>query len=507
MSTQDNNKRIARNTVFLYFRMLLLLVVGLYTSRVILATLGIADYGLYNVVGGIVAIFAFLNGPLTTSTQRFLNFELGKGDYGRLKRVFSTALCQHSLLAVIVLIAAETVGLWFVINYLHVETGRRLAAVWVYEFSIIAACVQIIQLPFMSTIIAHERMGVYAYVSIYEAAMKLVIVFALKTANVDKLILYGALYLCVQLSVALIYNFYCRHHFEEARFSFQYDKDLFKEMLSFSSWNVIGSLASVGAGQGINVLFNLFFGTAVNAARGVAYQVNGMITQFSNNFQMAVKPQVVKYYASGQINEMAHLVFNSAKFSAFMLIFISAPVFAEINYLLELWLGKYPEYTPAFIRVILIQSIIISMGTNVIMVVHASGKLRNVGITAGGANLLILPIAYVVLKLGGSPVSALLVGVVGSLIETFIELSWMKYYINFPIKDFYKQVYAYVFPLGFLMFLCPILVRDILPIASPFAKFLIVCVCSVVISSFIFYKWGLHKGQKEQLKRKITKLI
>lgn len=504
---QQNNKRIAKNTVFLYFRMLLILFVGLYASRIVLKTLGISDYGLYNVVGGVVSMFAFLNTTLTTSTQRFLNIELGTGDSGKLKKVFSTALLLHTILVIIVFILAETIGLWFVENKLNVEAGRENAVFWVYQFSIIAICVQIFQLPFMSTLIAHERMNVYAYVSIYEAIMKLLIVFVIQVVDYDKLILYGALYLFVQMTVALIYNIYCRTKFSEAQLKYCFDKPLFKEMLGFCGWNVIGCFASMCNGQGVNVLFNLFFGSVVNAARGVAFQVNGIVNQFASNFQVAVRPQVVKYYANKQLDEMAHLVFNSAKYSAFLLLFLSIPIFIEIEYILQIWLGDYPEYAPSFIRIILFHSVVASMTSSVVMVVHASGRLKMVGITAGTVNLLLLPITYCLFKMGFSPETALLVNVCGSFCEAFIELCWMRYYIKFPIKKFYKEVYAKVFPLGALMLVIPLCMHEYVSFTSDFVVFLTVCIVSTITSSLVLYHFGLDSNKKRMITSKISNVF
>lgn len=507
MDNNANNKRLAKNTIFLYFRMMLILVIGLYTSRVVLRTLGISDYGLYNVVGGVVTMFSFLNGTLSTSTQRYLNYEIGKGNIDKVKRVFSNALLIHGLLALFIILLAETIGLWFVLNKLNIETGRETAALWVYQFSILAAVIQIIQLPFMSTIIAHEKMSIYAYVSIFEAFMKLLIVFLIQVASFDKLIFYAALYLVSNISVALLYNTYCRIHYTEARFSMKYEKSMFKEMLSYSGWNVIGSVAYICNSQGVNILFNLFFGTVINAARGVAFQVTNIISQFANNFQIAVKPQVVKYYAQGKIKEMSDLTYNAARYSAFLLLLIMAPVIAEIEFILKIWLGEYPDYAPAFIRVVCIQSVLNSMSSVVLMVVHASAKLKKVGIYAGGFNLLILPITYVLLKLGFSPTIALSSHILYPLMETFIGLYWMNYYIGYSVVNFYKKVYALVIPLGCIIIVMPLLIHYTLPVENEFVKFIIVCLFSLLFSFTIIYRFGIEKGMRVKVKKKILEKI
>ena len=504
MQETENNKRLVRNTLLLYFRMLLILIVGLYTSRVVLATLGISDYGLYNVVGGIVSMFAFFNASLSSSTQRYLNYELGRNNSDKLKSVFSTSLLLHFFLVCIILFFAETIGLWFVLEKLNIPEGREVAAMWVYQLSIIAACVQLIQLPFMSVIIAHEQMDVYAYVSIFDVVMKLLIVFLLQVWNTDKLILYACLYLIIQLLSATIYNLYCQRKFDEARFRFSYDKLLFREMFGFSGWNVIGNVASVCNNYGLNIVFNLFFGTAVNAARGVSYQVNSLVQQFSSNFQIAVKPQVVKYYANEKMEEMNRLVYNSAKYSALLLLFVSIPIALEIEFILSIWLGVYPDYTPSFVRIILFHSIVSCMIGPVLMVIHATGYLKAVAITAGIFNLSLLPLNYTLMSFGCAPEVALCINVLGSIVETFIELLWMKHYINFPILEFYKKVYCTVFSLGLIMLFVPLIAHFMLSEESDILRFFIVSFISVLTSGFILWKWGIDQNIKYKIINKFS---
>lgn len=499
-----NNTRIAKNTILLYFRMLLTLLVGLYTSRVVLETLGISDYGLYNVVGGVVTMFTFLNGTLTSSTQRYLNFELGTGNVEKLKNVFSTALIQHIILIFIIVLLAETIGLWFVCNKLNIDVGRETAAFWVYQFSIITVCFQILQLPYMSAIIAHEKMGAFAYISIWDVTIKLVAVYIIQVIESDKLIMYAFFYLLIHITNVLIYIIYSRSHFSETKSKLNYDKPLFKEMLSFGGWNVIGFLASTCNNQGLNILFNLFFGTTINAARGIAFQVNGIVNQFASNFQMAVKPQVIKYYAENRYDEMTKLVYNSAKFSAILMLILSVPLAIEIEYILALWLGEYPAYTPNFIRIILFHSVIISMISPIIMVVHASGRLKAISVTAGLLNLSILPLNYLLLKLGCSPEIALSINVLASLVETFIELYWMKHYINFSVAGFYRNVYKPVFLCGLIMMIPPFLVYLYLPLLNDFLHFMCVCTTSLLTSVFVCYKFALDNDKRRVIKRKIS---
>lgn len=495
----ENNKRLAKNTIFLYFRMLLLMCVGLYASRVLLRTLGVDDYGLYNVVGGIVTMFGFLNATLSTSTQRFLNVELGKSDGGDVKKVFSCSLLLHALLVFVVFVLAETIGLWYVMEKLVVSPGRETAAMFVYQFSVISICVQIIQLPFMSTIIAHERMNIYAYVSIYEGLAKLGILFAIQALPFNHLILYALLILCVQVSVAIIYNIYCHRHFEEARFRFSYKKGLFREMLGFSGWNVVGNLASVCNSQGLNMVMNAFLGTAINAARGIAFQVHSLVQQLIGNFQLAVKPQVIKYYAAGQKEAMVNLVFNAAKYSAFLMIIASVPLMLEIRPLLHLWLGEYPEYTVIFVQLILFRSIITSMTGNIVMVVHASGYLKNVGIFSGGILLLVLPISYYMLKMGLPPFVPFIVNIGAALGDAFFELYWMRHYIGFPMGRFYRKVYAPVFLLFAIIFSISFALHYLMTDCNEYLRMVIVSVFSILTSCLLIYRFGLSKSMRDRV--------
>ena len=500
MSSTSNNSRIARNTLILYLRMFVTLIVGLYTSRVVLNTLGFSDYGLYNVVGGVVAMFGFLNGSLSTSTQRFLNFELGRGNEERLSLVFSTALLQHLLLVAVVIFLAETIGLWFVLEKMNIPTGRETATLFCYQFSVLSVCVNVVQLPFMSAIIAHEKMGVYAYVSMFDVFAKLFIVYLIQTSLAfDSLIFYSFLMLCVIFIDFLIYMGFSRRNFKEVKFSVRTDSGLFKEMMSFSGWNIIGMLASTMNNYGLNVLFNMFFGTVINAARGISYQVNGLVSQFSSNFQVAVKPQVVKYYANDQKELMNQLVFNSSKFSALLLLFVAIPLCLELDFLLSLWLGHYPAHTINMVRIVLLHSIVISMIGPILMALHATGKLKMVGITAGIFNLLLLPFNYILLTFGVTPEIAMLVNVAGSVIETGIELFWLKHYIGFPIKKFYLKVYGVVFILGILMFSLPAFIHYYFNWTNLVLRFFTVCVSSFFTSVIILYMFALPEKVKYKI--------
>ena len=314
MSNSENNKRIAKNTLMLYIRMLFTMGVSLFTSRVILQALGVEDYGVYSVVGGIITMFSFINGGMVSATQRYLTFEIGKGNLLQLKKVFSTSLQIHALIALIVVILGETVGLWFLYEKMVIPADRMTAAFWVYQCSIVASVVSIMSVPYNADIIAHEKMSAFAYISILDVVLKLAIVYILYISRWDKLITYAVLILSIQVAIRYVYTRYCNKHFEETHYHHQLDKSLFKEMFAFAGWSFWGNLAHVLYTQGINMMLNIFFGPVVNAARGIAVQVQTAVQGFVGNFQMALNPQITKNYATGNLAQMHSLMFRSARF-------------------------------------------------------------------------------------------------------------------------------------------------------------------------------------------------
>lgn len=338
--TSLNNKRIAKNTILLYGRMLLLMAISLFTSRVILNVLGVVDYGVYNVVGGIVTMFGFLNSSMASATQRYITFALGKGDELQLQKVFSTALQIHTLIAGVVVLLGEIVGLWFLYNKMQVPPDRMEAAFWVLQSSIVSSAVMIVSVPYNAAIIAHEKMSAFAYISIVEAALKLIIVYLLLIFSVDKLILYAFLILGVQVTIRFCYSIYCKRHFFETKYRRICEKSLLKEMGQFAGWSMFGNLSAVLFNQGVDMMLNVFFGPVVNAARAVAVQVQGAIRQFVTNFQVALNPQITKTYAQDDLANMHQLMFRSARFSFYLLFLISLPVLFETDFILKTWLKK-----------------------------------------------------------------------------------------------------------------------------------------------------------------------
>lgn len=491
MSSSSNNTRIAKNTIFLYFRMILLMAVSLYTSRVVLSTLGIDDYGIYNVVGGFIGMFAFLNGAMAGCTQRFITIALGKGDKQNLKKVFSTCVITHGMIALIVFILAETIGLWFVLEKLVIPENRMMAAMVVYQCSIVSTMVMIMSFPYNADIIAHEKMSAFAYISIFEAFANLGVVYLLYIGLFDKLAFYAVLLLIVKVSVIVVYRIYCKRHFVESVFRWLFDKRLLKEMLSFTGWNLWGGIAGTLMGQGINVLLNIFFGPTVNAARGIAVQVQSAVQMFATNFQTALNPQMMKSYAMGELQAMYMLLFRSAKFTFMLLLCLMLPLMLAIDQILSLWLKDVPPYTNVFVCLMLCISMVDAISNPFMTASAATGRVRLYQSIVGGVLLVIVPISYLILKMGGEPYSVFVVHLCIGVIAFIVRLLIVKKLIGFSIKDyicnallpcFYVGVPSIVISLGVRMY---ILDWNGSTFIISILSFLIVCVC---VFSFGFTK-------------------
>ena len=401
--SSSNNKRIAKNTLILYVRMLFMMIVSLYTSRVVLDKLGVEDFGIYNVVGGVVSMFAFLNQAMVSSTQRYITYALGNENKVELRKYFVNSILIHAFISVFIIIIAETVGLWFLYEKLQIPSDRFIAAQWVFQFVVLSTVVLVMSAPYNADIIAHERMKVFAYVSVLEVSLKLLIVFTLSLVPVDRLIVYAFLLFLVQCIIRYIYSYYCKKHFLETTYNIAWDKKVFKEMLCFASWNMLGGLSGVCCNQGLNILLNIFFGPVVNAARGVAMQVQSTVILFANNFQMAMNPQITKYYARGELDLMHKLVIRSSKYSFFLLLVLSLPLMVGANPILSLWLKEVPEWSVQFVRIILM-IIIVDVVANPLMISSAAtGSVKVYQTVRSFIMLSVLPIAYIVLKSGAAP--------------------------------------------------------------------------------------------------------
>ena len=439
--TSANNKRIAKNTLLLYVRMLFMMAISLFTSRVILATLGVEDYGIQNVVGGIVAMFGFLNGSMSSATQRYITFALGKGDKDRLQTVFCTALQIHALIAVIIVLLGETVGLWFLYNKMQLPADRMNAAFWVLQCSIVSTVVMIVSVPYNACIIAHEKMSAFAYISVLEAVLKLVIVYLLLVFPFDKLIVLAVLTLIVQLFIRFCYSIYCHRHFEETKYRHVWNKTLFKEMNGFAVWSLWGNLSVVLYTQGLNMILNVFFGPVVNAARAIAVQVQGAVQQFVGNFQMALNPQITKNYASGNLEQMHSLMFRSARFSFLLLFFLSLPVLLETEFILTLWLKTVPENAVVFTQIMICISLIYTTANPCVIANQATGKVKVYQMVVGGILLTILPISYIVLKLGAPAYSVFIVHFCVESVAQFTRMYMLRKLINLPVRQYLHNIY------------------------------------------------------------------
>ncbi len=405
MQEQTNNKTIAKNTLFLYLRMVFTMVVALFTSRVILQKLGVDDYGIYQAVGGIVGFLSFIIGGLAGGASRFLTYALGEGDEDKLKRTFSTTLNIHILIAVAVVVLAETVGLWFLYHKLVIVPERMSAAVYTYHLSILSAVFGLTQVPYSAAIVAHERMSVYAYMSIFEVLAKLLMCYLLSVGGFDRLVMYATLLFLLQLGMVCFYRFYCFHHFDEARFSLTFDKKIFREIAAFSGWGMFATTAIALNSQGVLILLNMFFSPAVVAARAISLQVNMAANQLVVNFRTATNPQIVKRYAAGDHEGSKRLLLESTKYSYYMTFVIALPVCLLAYPLLKLWLGVVPEYTVPFLQIVIVQSLFQVFDTSFYTALCAKGRLRENALTSPTLGLLIFPITYVLFKLGYSPLA------------------------------------------------------------------------------------------------------
>lgn len=498
--TEHNNKRVAKNTLFLYFRMILIMLVTLYTSRVILAELGIKDYGVYNVVGGVVMMFSFLNNCMSTSTQRFMTFALGKGDFKRLKDVFSASLNIHIVIGLIIVLLAETIGLWFVNNKLVIPEDRMIAANWVYQFSILTFCVNIIQVPYNAVLIAHEKMNVYAYISIIEVILKLCIVYLLIIVSNDKLIVYGILVFCVQLLIRAIYQIYCKRNYEECKFRLFWERNLYKQMSEFAGWNLFGSVAWLLRDQGLNIVLNLFFGPAINAARGIASQVSSAVMGFISNFQVALNPQITKNYAKNNIEEMEKLSYLGVKFSFLLLFTMTLPLCINIDYILHLWLVNVPNYSSIFIILIMIDSLVGNIfGVPFMTSLSATGNIRNYQIVVSCIILCILPIGYIALKFGADATSVFYISIIFTLISGFVRFLYCRKQIGYSLKRMIVYVLIPISGVTFLSLPIPILVKIYLLPESSIKDFILLCIIAVFVSLVFSWIVGLKRNERRTL--------
>ena len=448
--------RVARNTLMLYFRQILIMAVSLYTVRVVLNVLGAEDYGIYNVVAGVVTMFGFLSGAMATASQRYFSFDIGKGDVEHLKKTFAVTFQIYVLLALVIVLVAESLGLWFVNTKLVIPEARLTAANWIFQAAIVSFLLTLITTPYMASIIAHENMNVYAYASIVEVALKLGIVFLLRVLPFDKLILYGLLLAAVALVNTSVYRFYCRVHYTECKVLFVRDGSLFREIISYSGWNLFGAAVGVVKNQVINILLNLHFGTIVNAARGVASQVNSAVVNFGQNFSTALRPQIIKTYAAERKDETMNLVFRGCKFTFFLMYLFALPLCLEMKTILSLWLKNPPEYSVCFTQLALIDAVIDSISYPLMTLAQATGKIKLYQGLVGGVLLCNLPVSYIALQFGVSAYAVMIVAICITVTAFLVRLIIIKHLAKFSIRNFIQKTILPCLLVAFLASLAPL---------------------------------------------------
>lgn len=506
MSTTENNKRIAKNTLMLYFRMILTMLVSLYTSRVVLNVLGVSDYGTYNVVGGVVTMFGFFNGAMASATQRFLSFDLGREDYVHLRKTFNATQIIHIGIALLIFILAETIGLWFLNTKLNLPEGRMDAARWVYHFSVLSFTVSIMQVPYNSLIIARERMSVYAYVSILEVVLKLLVVFLLTWIAYDKLKLYGVLLFAVTLVITTIYSLYTLKHFDETLFEIVKDKALYKTLISYSSWNIFGGLAGIAKGQGVSIILNIFFGTVVNAAQGIASQVSGAINSFVVNFQMASNPQIVKSFAADNKDHMNNLVVRTSKFSFYLLFALTLPVMLDIDYILKLWLKIVPNFTSIFTILTLVNALIDTVSGPLMTALQATGKIKVYQSVVGILLILNLPISYLLFRFGFPPKTTFIVSICIAVIAFLFRVYLTKKQIpEFSENNFFFEILIRNIPVILLSVFIPWIIHINMP--PGLIRLIIVTFSSMSISIVSIYFMGLKHSERDFVRDVMTTFV
>ena len=502
----SSKSTIAKNTTLLYGRTILIMLVSLYTSRVILQALGVEDYGVYTAIGGVVSILTVVIGPIDNAICRFLTYELGRKDKKMLRRYFSTGLSIMLVFSLIAIVILETIGMWFLNYKMVIDESRMTAANWVLHLSIASFVVNMISSPYRAAIIAHERMSLFAYMGIFDAALKLAIAFALKFSLFDKLILYAVLLLAVSILVRFIYTVICDKEFEECRSpKIGIDRELFGSLFSFASWNIFGSTATVCRGQGINILFNLFGGPIVNAGYGIANQVNVAVGGFVNNFTTALNPSIIKSYASEQKDYMMSLVYQGAKYAYFLVLLFALPLILETDYVTLLWLGQIPDYSVPFIQLMLLHTLIESLSKTIMAGTHASGNIKKFQFVVGCFQIMILPVAYVLLKNGFSPISALFSTVIIDVIAFFSRMLLARGIFALSIKAFFIKVIIPVIITTAIAASMPLILK--LSLHDGGIRFLLVCLMSVLTTALSVLCVGCTATERTAVISKVKDLV
>ena len=490
----ENSRRIARNTVLLYFRMFLLLIVGLFTSRVILRTLGFEDMGIYNVVASAVTMFLIVTQSLSTAISRFITFTLGEAVPGKSKRVFSTSIIIVAILAIVIILLGETLGLAYVHHWAKIPAERVPAAVWVLHASLAVMVINRFSVPFNAEIVAHEHMKAFAYISIVEALLKLAVAISLMYAPSDKLITYALLLVLVALCVRGLYALYCKRY-EECKGKLLFDRSIFKEMCSFAGWNFFGVIPSVLNTHGVGIATNQFFSLAVNAARNQTTQVEGIVRQFVNSFTTALNPQITKSYAEGKLDYCYHLVCTGARYSWFLMLFFAIPLLFESDMLMHLWLGEYPIYTDVFAKIAIFAQMVDMLGSSMAVLSMATGEVKRYYQIVGGITLAVLPISILCFSLGSSPAASYIVYLAVYALLIVAKCLVLQKQIHFPSVRFYKEVILRILPVSIAAIATTAIVWILLP--GGWLRLILVLLVSTLSIIAYTWLWGSTPGERE----------
>ena len=502
---QEKSKRIAKNTMVLYIRMTVMMFINFYTVRIILDALGVDNYGIYNVVGGFVGMFGMISGSLSAACSRFINFALGKGDENYLKKVFSTEVSIQIALAAMVLILGETIGSWFLNSKMVIPAERLFAANCCFQFSMLNFCVELMQVPYSATIIAHERMNAFAYMSIYGAIMKLLITYLVFISPFDKLIFYAALLWINSQVVRAIYVVYCKRHFAECTFRFSYDRTLIKEIFSFSGWNFIGASSGVLRNQGNNILLNLFFGPSVNAARGIGNKIYNTAGGFVYNFIVAMNPQITQSYSSGDNEYLHKLIFKGARLSFYMMLFMAVPLIINANYILDIWLVEVPEEAVLFGQLSFVFALVKVLSNPLITAQLATGRIKKYQLIVGGLQMMNLPFSYVCLKLGCIPQCVVIVAICLEFICLAVRIIMLKGMIGLDIIAYVREVLLNVALVSTIAAPLPAIIGYHMD--ESFLRLLYTTVTGIVCSGVSILYVGCSQDERQLVMTKIQRAI
>lgn len=504
--TSANNKRIAKNTIALYFRTFITMIVGLYTGRVMFQALGVNDYGINAVVGGIIGMSSLITSTMSAAISRYITFALGKGDKERLKVMFSTSINAQIIIAVLAVIFLEVIGVWFLVNKATIPPERMNAAYWVLHCSVITLVINLVSSPFNAVIIAHERMSIYAYTSIFEAALKLGICFLIMWYGGDRLILFAILHIATASIMRIFYGWYCGRNFEEAHYRIRtFDKGLLKELSVFSGWNLLNNGAAVFATQGVSMLINAFFGVVFNASRQLANQVSSAVQSFVNNFSTAFSPQITKTYAAGDSAYSIRLVNKSTKFTWLMMYILIVPVCMEAEMLLQLWLGQVPEMAPLFLQLAMFESLVVSSGSNLFKLIQADGHVKKYTIHAAITAGMIFPAVWITYKLGAPVWTSYSIFIVVFLILNIVRIYDIKRLMEFSVRQFFKETITPCLFVSVTSFIVPIVLAYFMEDGN--VRFFVMIIVSVLWTCLCCILFGLTNNERHFFISKVKQLL